>query len=40
MEREIVDMSSMFLPDSWSEWRRLSRDLELDVSDDRVITTL
>lgn len=37
MEREIVGMTSMFLPDSWSEWRRLTHDLELDIPDDRVI---
>ncbi len=31
-------MSTLFLPNSWSEWRRLTRDLELNVSDDRVVT--
>jgi glycosyltransferase involved in cell wall biosynthesis len=38
MQREIIEMSSMFLPNSWSEWHRLTSDLELTVSDERVAT--
>lgn len=37
MQREIVEMSTLFLPNSWSEWRRLTGDLKLTISDDRVV---
>jgi len=37
MQREVIEMSTLFLPNSWSEWRRLKADLNLDVSDDRVV---
>jgi glycosyltransferase involved in cell wall biosynthesis len=38
MQREIVEMSTIFLPNSWSEWRRLTRDLKLNIDDNRVVT--
>jgi glycosyltransferase involved in cell wall biosynthesis len=37
MQREIVEMTTMFLPNSWSEWHRLKDDLKLNVSDERVV---
>jgi glycosyltransferase involved in cell wall biosynthesis len=37
MQREIVAMSSVFLPNSRSEWRRMTADLSVRVPDDRVI---
>jgi glycosyltransferase involved in cell wall biosynthesis len=37
MQREIIEMATMFLPNSWSEWHRLKRDLEINISDDRVV---
>jgi glycosyltransferase involved in cell wall biosynthesis len=37
LEREIVDMTALFLPNSWSEWRRLSHSLDLRIGDDRVV---
>src|ERR1700722_19550372 len=37
MQREIVGMSTLFLPNSWSEWHRLTDDLKLTIRDDRVV---
>ncbi len=37
MQREIVEMTTVFLPNSRSEWRRLRHDLKLNVSDNRVV---
>jgi len=37
MEREIAGMTSLFLPNSWSEWRRLAHSLDLVVDDRRVV---
>jgi glycosyltransferase involved in cell wall biosynthesis len=37
MQHEVVDMTSVFLPNSWSEWRRLVGDFDLGaISHDRV----
>ncbi len=36
MQREVVESSSLLLPDSQSEWLRVARDLELDTADGRV----
>jgi len=30
-------MTTLFLPNSWSEWRRLQHDFKLNISDDRVV---
>jgi glycosyltransferase involved in cell wall biosynthesis len=37
LEKEIAGMTSLFLPNSWSEWRRVSRALNLDVDNSRVV---
>lgn len=37
MQREIVEMTTMFLPNSWSEWHRLKDDLKLSIGDERVV---
>lgn len=36
MQREVVALSSLLLPDSHSEWLRVARDLGLDPADSRV----
>ena len=37
MQLEIAEMTSVFLPNSWSEWRRLAAALDLPVDDERVL---
>jgi glycosyltransferase involved in cell wall biosynthesis len=37
MQREITEMTTMFLPNSWSEWHRLKDDLKLSIGDERVV---
>ncbi len=36
MQRELIAMSSSFLPNSRSEWLRIAQDLKLDPNDNRV----
>jgi glycosyltransferase involved in cell wall biosynthesis len=36
MQREVIALSSLLLPDSHSEWLRVANDLGLDPADDRV----
>jgi glycosyltransferase involved in cell wall biosynthesis len=36
MEREIAEMTTLFLPNSWSEWQRLAATLDLRVADNRI----
>ncbi len=38
MQQEIVEMTTLFLPNSWSEWQRLRGDLKLTIDDARVVT--
>ena len=36
MQRELIEMSSSLLPNSYSEWMRIAHDLSLDPDDSRV----
>jgi glycosyltransferase involved in cell wall biosynthesis len=37
MQREITELTEIFLPNSWSEWRRLSHALDLRIGDEKVL---
>jgi glycosyltransferase involved in cell wall biosynthesis len=38
MQRDIVASAEFFLPNSWSEWQRVTRDLELDAAKHNVVS--